>query len=168
MLVTKDFFCFMSSCRKVPDEPHLKYVEKNCLLEKKKLIIAWEQVDEIMKRKLVNIFQGIDIYTYGKKCYTFNFCSEAKADQFLQTAAAFLKDKKEEGTFRIIENPRKALLVKENADFTTVSEWQIGKRSNMELLMLVNKYSGRSFNDLSQYPIFPWVLKDYHSEPLKF
>ena len=46
----------MSSCGKVPDEPHLKYVDTKCLLEKKKLIIAWEQVDEIMKRKLVNIF----------------------------------------------------------------------------------------------------------------
>lgn len=59
-------------------------------------------------------------------------------------------------------------MVKENVDFTTVTEWQMGKRSNMELLMLANKYSGRSFNDLSQYPIFPWILKDYHSEPLKF
>ena len=29
--------------------------------------------------------------------------------------------------------------------------------------MLVNKYSGRSFNDLNQYPIFPWVIKNYSS-----
>ena len=27
----------------------------------------------------------------------------------------------------------------------------------------MNKYSGRSFNDLSQYPIFPWILHDYQS-----
>jgi hypothetical protein len=25
---------------------------------------------------------------------------------------------------------------------------------------------GRSFSDLNQYPIFPWVLKDYHSTTL--
>ena len=26
---------------------------------------------------------------------------------------------------------------------------------------MVNKYSGRSFNDLAQYPIFPWVISEY-------
>ena len=29
--------------------------------------------------------------------------------------------------------------------------------------MLVNKFSGRSMNDLSQSPIFPYVLSDYSS-----
>jgi len=32
----------------------------------------------------------------------------------------------------------------------------------------VNKYSGRSFNDMMQYPIFPWVIKDYNSPPQTF
>lgn len=32
--------------------------------------------------------------------------------------------------------------------------------------MLINKYSGRSFNDPNQYYIFPWVLCDYQSEQL--
>jgi len=35
--------------------------------------------------------------------------------------------------------------------------------SNQQFLLLVNKYSGRSFNDLSQYPIFPWIVHDYTS-----
>ena len=30
--------------------------------------------------------------------------------------------------------------------------------------MMVNKYSGRSLNDLCQYYIFPWVIADYTSE----
>eukprot|EP00826_Nyctotherus_ovalis_P011874 TRINITY_DN13094_c0_g4_i1.p1 TRINITY_DN13094_c0_g4~~TRINITY_DN13094_c0_g4_i1.p1 ORF type:complete len:628 (-),score=162.48 TRINITY_DN13094_c0_g4_i1:170-2053(-) len=29
--------------------------------------------------------------------------------------------------------------------------------------MLLNKYGGRSFHDLSQYPVFPWVIADYES-----
>jgi hypothetical protein len=29
--------------------------------------------------------------------------------------------------------------------------------------MLINKYAGRTFNDLNQYPIFPWILNDYKS-----
>lgn len=38
----------------------------------------------------------------------------------------------------------------------------------MEFLLLINKFSGRSFNDLSQYPMFPWVLKDYDSNVFEF
>lgn len=30
--------------------------------------------------------------------------------------------------------------------------------------MLLNKYSGRTHNDVNQYYIFPWILKDYQSE----
>lgn len=29
-----------------------------------------------------------------------------------------------------------------------------------------NYYAGRSYNDLGQYPVFPWILKDYTSEEL--
>lgn len=32
--------------------------------------------------------------------------------------------------------------------------------------MLVNKYSGRSFCDTNQYPVFPWVVRDYRSSEL--
>jgi hypothetical protein len=38
--------------------------------------------------------------------------------------------------------------------------------SNYEYLMRLNIISGRSFNDLCQYPIFPWVLADYLSPTL--
>jgi hypothetical protein len=32
--------------------------------------------------------------------------------------------------------------------------------------MILNTIAGRSFNDLSQYPIFPWILSDYKSPKL--
>ena len=43
--------------------------------------------------------------------------------------------------------------------------WLKGELSNFEYLMEVNLYSGRSYNDLSQYPVFPWILLiDYLSD----
>ena len=30
--------------------------------------------------------------------------------------------------------------------------------------MLLNILSGRNYSDLSQYPVFPWVLKNYSEE----
>lgn len=45
-------------------------------------------------------------------------------------------------------------------------KWMKGEMSNFHYLMLVNTMAGRTFNDLTQYPIFPWVLADYSSEEL--
>lgn len=32
--------------------------------------------------------------------------------------------------------------------------------------MYLNTLAGRSYNDLMQYPVFPWILADYESEEL--
>uniref|UniRef100_A0A4W6C760 WDFY family member 4 n=1 Tax=Lates calcarifer TaxID=8187 RepID=A0A4W6C760_LATCA len=37
---------------------------------------------------------------------------------------------------------------------------------NFEYLMHLNTIAGRTYNDLMQYPVFPWVLADYQSETL--
>lgn len=44
--------------------------------------------------------------------------------------------------------------------------WATGQITNFEYLMVLNKFSGRSFNDPNQYYVFPWVLSDYHSDKL--
>lgn len=48
----------------------------------------------------------------------------------------------------------------------TMRKWQKGEISNFHYLMMVNTLAGRTFNDLTQYPVFPWVLADYTSEDL--
>lgn len=45
-------------------------------------------------------------------------------------------------------------------------KWVRGEISNFHYLMLINTLAGRTFNDLTQYPVFPWVLADYTSEEL--
>ncbi|KAG5286169.1 hypothetical protein AALO_G00011740 [Alosa alosa] len=44
--------------------------------------------------------------------------------------------------------------------------WQRREISNFEYLMFLNTISGRTFNDLNQYPVFPWVITNYESEEL--
>jgi hypothetical protein len=46
------------------------------------------------------------------------------------------------------------------------AQWQAGKMTNFEFIMQLNSLAGRSFNDLTQYPVFPWVLADYDREEL--
>ncbi|XP_026576266.1 WD repeat- and FYVE domain-containing protein 4 [Pseudonaja textilis] len=42
-------------------------------------------------------------------------------------------------------------------------KWQRREISNFEYLMYLNSLAGRTPSDLMQYPVFPWVLADYHS-----
>jgi len=44
--------------------------------------------------------------------------------------------------------------------------WQKRKISNFEYLMNLNMMAGRTFKDIKQYPVFPWVIADYTSEKL--
>ena len=43
--------------------------------------------------------------------------------------------------------------------------WQHGDLSNLDYLLYLNLVS-RSFHDLTQYPVFPWVLADHTSTTL--
>lgn len=45
-------------------------------------------------------------------------------------------------------------------------QWQNRELSNFGYLSILNQLSGRTPNDATQYPVFPWVLNDYVSEVL--
>ena len=45
-------------------------------------------------------------------------------------------------------------------------QWQNGLVSNFDYLLYLNSAADRSFNDLTQYPVMPWVVADYTSEEL--
>ncbi|CAM8878100.1 unnamed protein product [Rhodiola kirilowii] len=46
--------------------------------------------------------------------------------------------------------------------------WRRRDMTNFEYLMILNTLAGRSYNDLTQYPVLPWVLADYTSNTLDF
>lgn len=46
------------------------------------------------------------------------------------------------------------------------SAWSAGALSNFDYLMQLNTLASRTYSDLSQYPVFPWVLRDYSSATL--
>ncbi|ESL05758.1 hypothetical protein TRSC58_06580 [Trypanosoma rangeli SC58] len=58
-------------------------------------------------------------------------------------------------------NPKKDPLL-----WRCMEQWRERDISNFDYLLWLNFFGGRSLNDLSQYPIFPWVIADYTSEEL--
>ena len=47
-----------------------------------------------------------------------------------------------------------------------MEQWRHRDISNFEYIMRLNTIAGRSYNDITQYPVFPWVLADYTSAKL--
>ncbi|KAK6940249.1 hypothetical protein RJ641_029780 [Dillenia turbinata] len=51
---------------------------------------------------------------------------------------------------------------------TARESWRRREMTNFEYLMILNTLAGRSYNDITQYPVFPWILADYTSDCLDF
>ena len=48
------------------------------------------------------------------------------------------------------------------------SAWAKNRINNYDYIMILNTFSGRTLNDLSQYFIFPWIIKDFNKEILNW
>nr|XP_036853892.1 protein FAN isoform X3 [Manis javanica] len=56
--------------------------------------------------------------------------------------------------------------VAEHSAESYMLQWQRGHLSNRQYLLHLNNLADRSCNDLSQYPVFPWIINDYCSVEL--
>ena len=43
-------------------------------------------------------------------------------------------------------------------------KWSNGLIDTYSYIMILNTLSGRTYNDLAQYPVYPWILNDYSSD----
>jgi hypothetical protein len=114
-------------------------------------------VRSIFLRRYLLIDSALEIFTTRKKSFFFDF-SEDQRKLFLSELSP-------------LELPARKFIQMSWNDISpllqnTVTRWTSGHLSNFELLMKINKYAGRSYNDLSQYPVFPWVIADYESPKL--
>ncbi|KNC87008.1 hypothetical protein SARC_00861 [Sphaeroforma arctica JP610] len=68
--------------------------------------------------------------------------------------------------FRDIAEESKGVFSQLWGERSPTQRWVAGELSNFQYLMWINTWAGRSYNDLTQYPVFPWILADYDSETL--
>ena len=115
---------------------------------------------------------GLEIYTTNNKNYYFTFKNNTdlyrvkaellKIGNFREIKCDDFKGKKVLGYEQITNNSKK----KNYHVIDKMKEWRKYEISTLEYLMWINIYGGRSFNDLTQYPIFPWIITDYISDEL--
>ena len=118
-------------------------VKKN----KKSILILYDEIEEIVERRVFLLWKAVEIYLKNGKSYLFNFLNTSKYENFINS----------------FTNKNKIKNLIKNKDFLSdekniSSEWKKGLINTYEYILLLNKFSSRSFNDPSQYPIFPWLL----------
>ena len=101
---------------------------------------------------------GLELFSIDQTNYLINFSSTDIRDKVYSNIQA------QDTPALIYAGVRSGanLLVKSGL----IKRWRERKISNFEYLMQLNTLAGRTYNDLNQYPIFPWILADYTSETL--
>ena len=116
---------------------------------------------------------AIEIYTVSNKSFLFTFKNNKDLTQFTHDILShgdFREIKLDTIKPKTIGYEKKGSLESQKRDYfisAKYEEWKNYSISTLELLMWLNIYSGRSFNDLTQYPVFPWIVADYDDEFLK-
>jgi len=122
-----------------------------------KMFKEWkfENISEIIVKRYNLIRQAAEFYLTNGSSVLFCFASAKHLLEFLNKLEKILS-KRAEFKIKVVNNPENYFAKRQ---FSTM--WAAGSITNFDYLMLLNKYGGRSFNDLNQYPVFPWIIQSY-------
>ena len=115
---------------------------------------------------------AIEIYTESNKSYFLNFKNSKDLSQFIYDVlhhSSFREIKTEDYKGRKSLGYESIALTAKKKSFSIyhkMEDWQNYTISTLEYIMWLNIYAGRSFNDLTQYPVFPWILTNYKTDSL--
>ena len=142
--------------------------------DKVTLSIYYKNIKYIFIKRYFYQNTAMEIYTLDNKSYFFNFKTNSDLTNYLNQILNLIhyrmiktedhKGKKLLGYEQMFNNNEKK--IKSYYISNKIEEWQNYKISTLEYLMWLNIYSGRSFNDLTQYPVFPWIIINYQANEL--
>ncbi|VDK45537.1 unnamed protein product [Anisakis simplex] len=114
------------------------------------MIAVWEysSVVEIYKRHHLLKDIAVEIFLSDGQTFLIVFEEQANRDHFMSQLLSM-------DLSNLINSPQNL--------HSITQLWRDGAMTNFEYLMQLNKLAGRSFNDLMQYPVFPFVLSNYSS-----
>ena len=147
-------------------------------LDKNAFAIEFKQINLFFRKRYYYKNSAIEIFTKYNKSYYFNFKEEKNREKVITEILAHLKEPS-----KLIDDLRepKTLFdnvvgyqtqtsikkkVKKQKLSKIISSWCNWEISNYELIMWLNFFANRSYLDLTQYPVMPWVLEDY-TDPLQ-
>ena len=144
-----------------------------------KISINFEEIKFILLRKYYYKNSAFEIFTTTNKSFYFNFKYEKDKESFLNDlikklpkTKTIINDMKKsknniigysfgDNQFHKIKSKEKENNIIELSKI--IKEWRKWRMNTFSFLMHLNLFSNRSYNDLTQYPVFPWILSKYSS-----
>ncbi|XP_013144824.1 PREDICTED: neurobeachin isoform X2 [Papilio polytes] len=148
------------------EDPEFKKIDPEVLKYCEHLHGKWyfSEVRAIFSRRYLLQSVAIEIFLASRTSIFFAFPDQAtvkKVIKALPRVGVGIKYGIPQTRRASMMSPRQLM---RNSNMT--QKWQRREISNFEYLMFLNTISGRTYNDLNQYPVFPWVLTNYESEEL--
>ena len=155
--VSQDYMLYISEGKEKPKDDFYfgSALEFTVLPKKTEKIWKINDIKEIFPRRFIHRITAFEVFLKNGKTLFFNLFNEEQCKKALDFFRGLTR---KHG--KIVQDAAKL--------FQSYKKlWVKGAILNMDYLMILNKLSSRSFNDISQYPIFPWVLKDYSCKSLR-
>eukprot|EP00750_Incisomonas_marina_P023756 INCI5055.11.p1 GENE.INCI5055.11~~INCI5055.11.p1 ORF type:complete len:1492 (-),score=210.22 INCI5055.11:4311-8489(-) len=114
---------------------------------------------EFRRYQLQNI--ALEFFFESANAVFVNFCKNSVRNQAYEVIRNVCRPPRVRDFYSVTSSPRSRL-----RKSGLLEAWQAREITNFDFLMRLNFFAGRTYNDLSQYPIFPWVLSDYTSDTL--
>lgn len=114
------------------------------------LKIRLKSIKSFLKRRFLLRHVGLEVrWTQGdqEKLLYVSFRNQSERDDFFNNVT-------QQEDFSVVEQIPESITLK----------WQNGIISNYEYLLYLNSLADRTYQDLTQYPVFPWVISDYSSD----
>jgi len=158
----------------------LKYVfssiEDSTIDKNKYNIIFYNDIKEVIKRRYMLTYIGCEIFTKDNHSYLFNFFDKKYVNSFFEEIKKCIQeeDKKKDknkislniiNSNNIINNNKyDCRLIENPIQYFKKMEYKYkykrGEISNFIYLLLLNKFSSRTYNENNQYLIFPLLFMD--------
>ena len=166
-------------------------IKDDKIIDKDKyVLIFYDDIKEIIKRRVCLTYIGIEIFLKNNRSYMFNFFDKNNINKFIEQIKVYTNYKnkiiknnisidedtekqsnnkssknipninnseqyKSEINFKLIEDP-----ISEFKKLQLQSKNKKGELSNFNYLLLINKFSSRTYNDYNQYLVFPFLYMD--------
>nr|CAB3264214.1 neurobeachin [Phallusia mammillata] len=125
---------------------------------------TFQEVRAIFSRRFLLQNTAIEVFLANRTCVLFNFSDNdtvKKVIGHLPRVGIGTGYGLPQARRISLASPRQLL-----KSSNMMERWQRREISNFEYLMFINTIAGRTFNDLNQYPVFPWVISNYEANEL--
>lgn len=130
-------------------------------------IIPMKELTYVLSRRRFHHKTAIELFLVSGESFFFNFPYNESKEIIARLNTVISKL---DYSSQIYQPSKPLVQIEDHSKFFVkqhlTEKWLSGRMSNFAYLMKLNIFTGRSFNDTSQYPFLPWVISEYNTDEL--